>query len=361
MNRQTLMNDVEIAQRLLSEASARMPVPMRWMWGQALLGWALFEMDRLRGTEEFTPMLRAFCDHYAQHPPDIDYADRAAPALITYAMQKKTGNPAYAALTRGVLDYIRHAPRVLNDAVNHLGRSLEGRFYPRSIWVDSLMMFGVFPAIYARETGDAALLDFAARQPRLYSDYMQDPEDKLWYHSYWVKAGRHHPRGRIYWGRGNGWVLAALPMIMEQIGPDHPEYEGILRVWRDTVDAVLRLENPDHTLNTVLNQKSYRELSATALAAAGILHGRRLGLLPEAYWERGEAMFHAVASAIGEDQSGLYLPEISAPTIPLHILPGLCYRLTPRGRNLSYGLAALAFAAMEIIKLDKEKAADSRP
>ena len=83
MNRQTLMNDVEKTQRLLSEASARMPVPMRWMWGQALLGWALFEMDRLRGTEEFTPMLRAFCDHYAQHPPDIDYADRAAPALIT--------------------------------------------------------------------------------------------------------------------------------------------------------------------------------------------------------------------------------------------------------------------------------------
>lgn len=348
MNRKILRDDAQKVERLLSSAARRMPVPMRWMWGQALFGWALYELDKLRGTDEFTPLLTAFCDHYAQHPPVIDYADRAAPALITYAMQKKTGNSAYAALTDSVLEYIRHAPRVLGEAVNHLGTSMEGRFYPKSIWVDSLMMFGVFPAICGRETGDRALLDFAARQPRIYSGYMQDPGLKLWYHSYWVKAGRHHPRGKIFWGRGNGWVLAALPMILEEIGAGHPEYAGILSVWRDTADAVLRHENRDHTLNTILNRRSYRELSATALAAAGLLHGTRLGLAGVEYRKRGEEMFHAVASAIGEDRKGLYLPEVSAPTIPLHILPGLCYRLTPKGKNLSYGLAALAFAAMEI-------------
>lgn len=348
---QQLRADFEKVERLLSDVTGRMASPMRWMWGQALLGYALFTLDEARGTEEFAPLLTAFCDHYAAHPPAIDYADRAAPALITYAMQKKTGRGDYAALTSRVLDYIQNAPRVLGDAVNHLGTSLEGRFYPKSIWVDSLMMFSVFPAIYGRETGDQALLDFAARQPRIYSGFMQDEKDKLWYHSYWVKAGRHHPRAKLFWGRGNGWVVAALPMILEQLGDKHPEATGILRIYRETVDAVLKHENPDHTFNTVLNQKSYRELSATALIAAGLLQGARLGYLPPAYQKRGEAMFHAVVSAIGQDEKGMYLPEVSAPTIPLHVLPGLCYRLTPKGRNLSYGLAALIFAAVELKRL----------
>ena len=331
---------------LIRDVMQRKP-PQRWMWGDALLGYALHLWDEQMQTEEFTPLLMAYCDHYVQHPPNVDYADRAAPALITYAMQKKTGNPRYAALTEQVLQYIRTSPRILGDAVNHLGKSLEGRFYPQSIWVDSLMMFGLFPALYAKDSGDQALLDFAARQPRIYAGYMQDKDSHLWYHSYWVKAGRHHPKGPVFWGRGNGWVMAALPRMLDLIGTGHPEYEAIQRIFRQTAQAVLACENQDHSYSTLLTQTSYRELSATALIAAGLMHGARRGDLPEEAGERGMASFKTVAQAIGEDDQGLYLPEISAPTIPLHVLPALCYRLTPRGRNYSYGLAAALFSAME--------------
>ena len=65
---------------------------MRWMWGHALMGYALSELDSYLDTDKYTPFLKAFCDYYVKKPPIIDYADRAAPALITYAMQKKTGN-----------------------------------------------------------------------------------------------------------------------------------------------------------------------------------------------------------------------------------------------------------------------------
>ncbi len=343
--------DFDIVVSLCRDVVARKGVPMKWMWGEALFGYALSELDALGGSDEFTPFLTTYCDYYVQHPPAIDYADRAAPALITYAMQKKTGNPAYKQLTDRVLEYIRYSPRLIGDAVNHLGSSPESKFYPKSIWVDSLMMFSVFPAIYAHETGDTALLDIAARQPRVYSAYMQDPDEKLWYHSYWVRAGRHHPRGKTFWARGNGWVVASLPIILDNIGPAHPEWAEACQIYRNTVDAVLVCESVDHTFSTVLGQRSYRELSATALVAAGILHGVRCGYLPQAYRQRGEAIFHAVASAIGKDEHGMFLPEISAPTIPLHTFPGLCYKLTPRGRNWSYGLAAITLAAIEARKL----------
>ncbi|HNX63226.1 MAG TPA: glycoside hydrolase family 88 protein, partial [Candidatus Limiplasma sp.] len=75
-----------------------------------------------------------------------------------------------------------------------------------------------------RDHNDKTMMEIAARQPRILAKYLQDPKDGLWYHSYWVKQHTHYPRKKIYWGRGNGWVIAALPMILEAIG-EHEEKE----------------------------------------------------------------------------------------------------------------------------------------
>jgi unsaturated rhamnogalacturonyl hydrolase len=323
---------------------------MPWMWGHALMGYALSELDSYLGTDKYTPFLKAFCDYYVKNPPNIDYADRAAPALITYAMQKKTGNTDYQKLTEKVLDYIRYEPRLIDDAVNHLGTSLESRFYPKSIWVDSLMMFCVFPARYAKEQGDKQLLDFTARQPEIYSRYLQDKDDKLWYHSYWIRLKSHYPVSKLYWGRGNGWVMCALPMILDHIGPDHPEHQKIRGILQDTAQALLKYQREDGTFATVLNMpgKTYRELSATALIAAGLLHGVRCGYLDKCCLQPGIKAFKAVAESItSSTYNGVFMPEISVPTIPLPLFPYLGYKLTPRAKNVTYGIAAAVFAAIE--------------
>ena len=49
------------------------------------------------------------------------------------------------------------------------------------------------------------------------------------------------------------------------------------------------------------------------------------------------------------------MPEISGPTIPLPIFPKLGYKLVPLGKNWSYGVAALIFAAIEYKKCLEEK------
>jgi unsaturated rhamnogalacturonyl hydrolase len=254
---------------------------MRWMWGEALFGYALSELDEYLDTEDYTPFLTGFCDHYMQYPPKVVCADTCAPALITYSMQKKNGD--YKKLTDRVLDFIKNEPRLIGDAVNHLGKNIAGKFYPKSIWVDSLMMFSVFPARFGAETGDQALLDYAARQPAIYSRYMQDEKTGLWRHSYWVKRARPHPRGDVYWGRGNGWVVCALPMIMDFIGPNHPQKAEIQRIFRFTAEAVIRSQRPDGSFSTVLGSNLDRELSATSLIAAGLLHGVRRGYLEERF------------------------------------------------------------------------------
>ncbi|MDD3946364.1 MAG: glycoside hydrolase family 88 protein [Clostridia bacterium] len=345
---------IEKAKKLAEHVVATRPHNMGWSWGQGLMGGALSELDDYLNTNISTEFLKGFCDYYAAHKPSVASADTSAPAMITYAMQKKTGNPAYKALTDRVLDYIINEPRLIGDAVNHLGNSFIGKFYPKSIWVDSLMMFSVFPAIYASENGDKELLDIAARQPAVYAKYMMDSEENLWYHSYWVKKATHYPINKVFWGRGNGWVISALPKILDRIG-DHPEKQNIIDILAKTSEGLLKCQREDGAFDTVLQKpnKTYRELSATALIADGWLHAVRMGYLPETYLEPALQAFKAVDDAIIINKKGVYMPEISGPTSPLPPSPYLVYKITPKAKNLAYGVAAYLWAAMEYDRISK--------
>jgi unsaturated rhamnogalacturonyl hydrolase len=327
---------------------------MKWMWGEALFGYALSLLDEHLHEDRYTEFLKAYCDYYVKNPPRVDQSDTSAPGLITYYMSKITNNEDYKKLTDRVIHYIMNEPRLIEDSVNHLGNSLEGKLYPKSIWVDSLMMFSVFPARYAKENNDPQMMDVAARQPRIMSKYMQDEKEHLWYHSYWTTFKTHYPKRKIFWGRGNGWVIAALPMILEQIG-DHVEKDQIIEIFQKTAFALKPYQREDGAFETVINKKgkTYRELSFTALVAAGFMQGYRLNLLDESFYESGKKALNACLDAIIEEDGHFYFPEISGPTIPMPLFPYLGYKFIPKGKNWSYGLAALIFAGIQYDLIDK--------
>ena len=106
--------------------------------------------------------------------------------------------------------------------------------------------------------------------------------------------------------------------------------------------------NEDGSFPTLLKYKSYRELSATALISAGWLHGIRMG-----YLDKGKFLapalkaFECCVNAIEESDEGVFMPEISGPTIPVPLIPRIGYEIIPLGKNWSYGIAALIFAAIE--------------
>ena len=324
---------------------------MKWMWGEALLGYSLDELDKLEGTEKYTEFLKSYCDYWLTQNPSVDQSDTAAPGLITYAMYKRTKNDGYKALTDKVLDYIRNEPRLYLDCLNHLGNSSKGKIYPKSVWIDSVMMFSVFTSLYANENNDSELLNFASRQPKQYASMMFNEEHHLWAHSYWVKRKSAYPQKNIFWGRGNGWVICAFPMILDNIGLDHNAAPEIIDLYRKTSYALLECMNKDYTFSTLLKHKSYTELSATALISAGWLHGIRQGYLDESFLEPAIKAFYACVDAMEISSEGVYMTQISGPTIPLPLFPKLGYTMIPLGKNWSYGIAALIFAAIEYKKI----------
>ena len=350
------MQHYEKVKKLADFVAATWDPKMKWMWGEALLGYALDELDKENGATDYTDFLTRYCDHWVAEDPRVDQSDTAAPGLVTYAMYRRTGRPAYKKLTDKVLHYIRNEPRLYLDCLNHLGCSGKGKLYPRSVWIDSVMMFSVFTSLYARENQDEELLAFAARQPKQYASMMFHPRDHLWAHSYWVDHKRPFPQRQLYWGRGNGWVICGFPMILDQIGLDHPEAPQIIEIYRKTSEALLACMAPDGTFPTLLKYPSYRELSATALISAGWMHGIRCGYLDEKFLEPARRAFYACVDAMEESEEGIFMTEISGPTIPLPLLPKLGYQLVPTGKNWSYGIAALIFAAIAYKRLlEQEK------
>ena len=327
---------------------------MRWTWGQGIMGAALNDLDLYLGSEKYLPFLQGFCDYYVKHEPKVDSSDTAAPGFITYAVYTRTGKPEYKALTDKVLDYIKNEPRIYKDAVNHMGGNILGKFYPKSIWVDSLMMFSVFPALYAAKEGDGDLLEIAAKQPALFADCLMDKDDHLWYHSFWVKKQHHYPKRKYYWARGNGWVVSAIPKILDCIG-DHPERERILQAYRQTVDAVVKKQHPSGGFNTLLGRRTYLESSATALIADGIYHGVRMGYIGEEYLPYAEKAYAFVLSCLKFKKNGkVVMTKISGPTIPVPVVPYIGYAWVVKTPNMFYGIASFLWAAIERDKLLKE-------
>ena len=339
----------------LADASIKRfdPARLKWMWGEALYTYALHLLDECLGEDRYLPFICDYLDAHISKGYRVDQSDTMAPGLAAFAAYQRTGNLRYKAVVDRVVDYLLTSERVLDYMPNHLGSSLEGKLYPRSVWVDSVMMYGVFSGWYGSAADDAAIYDFARRQPALFARYLQDPTDKLFYHCYWTRRQHRYPRSRIYWGRGNGWVIAGLPLTIDNFAEGSEERCEAIRILTETSHALLPYQRADGFYETVFNRpgQTYIESSATALIASGWMQGVADGYLDPQFLEPGVRAFRAVVDSLEMKDGLLSMPLISAPTIAIQLMPYLGYKFTPRGNDWTYGLAALFFAGLNYRKL----------
>jgi len=333
---------------LADDATLRFaPEKLGWNWGQALYLYALARIGDELGTEKYTEYLRRFYDHHIKKGYRLCSSDTSAPALGALYLAQKTGERRYWDVVGAAGRYYSTAKRVLEDMPNHLGSGIEGWLYPKSVWVDSIMMYGVFINWLASVTDDDALRDFAARQPANFARYLQDEETGLFYHSYWARQKTHYPREPIFWGRGNGWVMAAVPMLLDYL--PQPEQAQVKAFFTRLAVALLPYQREDGYFETVFNRpgETYKESSATMLIAAGWFYGCRTGLLGREYYDAAVKAFHAVTADLQIKDGLLSMPYISGGTMPMPGIPYFNYKHTPLGNDRHFGLAAAFFAAVE--------------
>lgn len=115
----------------------------------------------------------------------------------------------------------------------------------RWTWCDSLFME---PPAWIRlwaATGDRRYLDFMIERWWQTSNYLFDPATHLFFRdSTYFK--RREPNGqKVFWSRGNGWVLAALARIIPLMPLDDPARPRFVRQFQELATAVLACQQPD--------------------------------------------------------------------------------------------------------------------
>ncbi len=140
-------------------------------------------------------------------------------------------------------------------------------------WIDDMYMVGALQIQAFRATREQRYADQAARFLVAYLRRLQQ-ENGLFHHG---------PDAPFHWGRGNGWVAAALAETLRSIPETHDDYPEILNGYRKMMEALLPLQAPSGMWRQLVDHpESWEESSCTAMFAFAMETGIQMGWLDQA-------------------------------------------------------------------------------
>ncbi|TJZ61123.1 glycoside hydrolase family 88 protein [Sphingobacterium olei] len=112
---------------------------------------------------------------------------------------------------------------------------------------------------------------------------LYNPADQLWWRDKDFIPPYKEPNGEdCYWSRGNGWVLAALALVLEELPDTDPHYQEYLSDFKSLAKALVPLQRADGFWNVSLHDPNHfggKEASGTALFVYGMAWGVNHGIL----------------------------------------------------------------------------------
>jgi rhamnogalacturonyl hydrolase YesR len=147
--------------------------------------------------------------------------------------------------------------------LNPEGLSSETRHY-----IDDAYKISVMQILAYRATGKPAYAANAVKELTAFIDKLQQPTGLFF----------HGPDAHVAWGRGNGWIAAALAEVLLYLPENDPARPKILASYKSMMAALLEIQAPDGRWRQVLDDpKAFEENSCTGYfifaMAEGVDHG----------------------------------------------------------------------------------------
>lgn len=137
-------------------------------------------------------------------------------------------------------------------------------------WIDDMYMVGALQMQAYRATGKLRYADRAARFLDAYLSKLQQPNG-LFYHG---------PEAPFYWGRGNGWVAAALAETLISLPEEHELHGKIRTGYERMMSALLPMQSESGMWRQLVDHpESWEESSCTAMFAFAMEVGSQKGWL----------------------------------------------------------------------------------
>ena len=162
------------------------------------------------------------------------------------------------------------------------GRNLWG-------WCDALYMA---PPVYARMAAATGEKRYLNQMHALYwdaVDFLYDPKEKLFYRNSKAETEKlKSPNGKkVFWGRGNGWVIGGLARMIEYIPKEDPMRGKYLKIFNELAFSLARYQQEDGLWRSSVNDPEWypgKETTGYAFFVYAMAKGINEGWLPREYF-----------------------------------------------------------------------------
>ena len=185
-------------------------------------------------------------------------------------------------------------------------------------WCDALFMAPpVLARLYAA-TDNKAYLDYMDRQWWITSAALYDPREHLYYRDARYFDKREENGQKLFWSRGNGWVIGGLVRVLQYLPKDYPSRARYVTQFQQMADRLRELQGQDGLWRSgLLDQNAYKlpEVSGSALIAYGLAWGINAGILDKkTFYPAVERAWGGMIGNIYEDgRLGCIQPVSAAP------------------------------------------------
>lgn len=150
-------------------------------------------------------------------------------------------------------------------------------------WCDALFMA---PPAYMRLGSilkETKYTDFMVQEWKRTSDYLYSPGDSLFFRDDRFFSMTSTNGGKIFWSRGNGWVLGGLARVMQYLPADHSSRPFFEQQFREMCYKLKRLQQPNGFWSqSLLDAENFpqKESSGTGFYVFALAWGINNALLP---------------------------------------------------------------------------------
>jgi len=274
------------------------------------------------------------------HLPNADDQSVGQTYLELYLLKK---DPAMMEPTRSELDALLTAPRM---------SKIPGKELPWW-WCDALFMGPpVWSRMYAA-TGDRKYISYLDEEWWKTSDLLYDTKEHLYSRDASYLDKKEANGQKMFWGRGNGWVMGGIARTLEYLPKDDPARPKYVKQLQEMSARIASLQGKDGMWRSgLLDQSNYAlpEMSGSALMTFAMAWGVNQGILDrKVYRPVIEKAWAGMLHHVYEDGRLGCVQQTGAEPAP--------FKATS---SYTYGVGAFLLAGSEIRQMSAHSSAGKR-
>jgi unsaturated rhamnogalacturonyl hydrolase len=306
-------------------------------WEQGALYAGMYALYETTGEPVYLEALETICGaNHWKLGPRIFHADDHCVGHLYLDLYRKYRSTEMVADVQMRFDWIMAHPSGQGISIK------DGR--DRWTWCDALFMSPPVWAKLSAITGNREYIDFMDKEWWETTEHLYDKDEKLFFRDDNYFKRKETNGEKVFWSRGNGWVLAGLARVLEEMPAEYESRGRYEELFKNMAARIAALQHASGLWRpSLLDPESYtyHEASSSGFFCYAFAWGVNNGLL-----DRDEYL--PVIRRAWEGLNKCILPDGKLGWVQL---PGASPGKVEERHTASYGVGAFLLAGSEVVKL----------